>query len=40
LWSGEYFCFYDNGAGAFLFSGTCEPAPPPPPEEIFGDGFD
>lgn len=39
-WDGEYFCFYDNGAGDFVFSGTCEPAPPPPPEEILGDGFE
>lgn len=39
-WDGQYFCFYDNGAGAFLFSGTCEPAPPPPPEDIFWDEFE
>lgn len=39
-WNGEYFCFYDNGAGSYLFSGTCEPAPPPPPEEIFISGFE
>lgn len=39
-WDGEYFCFTDNGAGAPWYSGTCEPAPPPPPEYIFDDGFE
>ena len=39
-WDGQYFCFYDDGAGGFLFSGTCEPAPPPPPEDIYRDGFE
>jgi len=39
-WNGEYFCFYDNGAGSYQFSGTCEPAPPPPPEYIFDDSFE
>ncbi len=38
-WDGYYFCFYDNG-GYSYFSGTCEPAPPPPPDEIFGSGFE
>jgi len=39
-WDGFYFCFYDNGEGAFYYSGTCEYAPPPPPEEIFISGFE
>lgn len=36
-WDGEYFCF---GGGLSWYSGTCEPAPPPPPEYIFWDSFE
>jgi hypothetical protein len=35
FWDGEYFCFWDG-----VFQGTCEPAPPPPPEYIFDDSFE